>query len=184
MALDIVAFFVTVPLVILTLAFVYFVRSSSEPDPPPIPGAAPTAARRRWERARRTGYWASTVILALVYMSAGLPKLTGLNDLMHRFSEWGYSENFMLFIGASEFVAAIFLLIPATSLYAATYLGVIMVGAIYTHLAFDPVIWVLLPAFCLSFLGFIAYEDWQRRKSSDGRAWLPTGRKARGHSPG
>ncbi|MFW5967649.1 MAG: hypothetical protein ACOCV2_09040 [Persicimonas sp.] len=45
----------------------------------------------------------------------------------------------------------------------------VMVGAIYTHLAFDSVYWALLPAFCLSFLMFIAYEANARRKRTSTR---------------
>lgn len=158
--IDPLALFVTLPIVGLTLTFVYVVRVTSEP--------APDAEEKRstWERARRTGYWASSTILSVVYVMTGLPKLTGFDDILHRFSAWGYSEDFALFIGVSEFLAGILLLIPGLSLYAAAYLGLIMVGAVYTHLAFDPFVWTLLPIVCLSFLAFIGYEDWERRAAS------------------
>lgn len=163
MPIDIISLFVTVPVVGLTLALVYMIRVSSEPAPADdVP--EPSETRTAWEQARTAGYWASSIALAIVYVLTGIPKLTGLNEVMHRFSEWGYPEEFALFIGVSEFLAGLMLLIPGTSLYAAGFLGVIMVGAIYTHLAFDPLAWVLLPAFCLSFLFFIGYEDWQRRR--------------------
>jgi uncharacterized membrane protein YphA (DoxX/SURF4 family) len=157
MPIDPLALFVAIPILGLTALFVYFVRQSSiEAD---IGGELDMA------KGRRNGYWASSVILAGVYILTGMPKVSGLGDVMHRFQEWGYSENFMMFIGATEFVAGIFLLIPRTSLYAAGYLSIIMTGAIYTHLAFDTWIWALLPAGCLAFLAFIAYEDWDRRDS-------------------
>jgi uncharacterized membrane protein YphA (DoxX/SURF4 family) len=159
MPIDFIAIFVTLPIVILTLTFVLFIRASSKPDTE-TEGAEESLDR--WEKSRTVGYWISSVSLAIVYILVGMPKLSGLGDLMHRFTDWGYSEDFMLFIGASEFIAGIFLLIPKTSLYAATYLGLIMCGAIYTHLAFDSVAWALLPAFCLSFLVYIGYEDLQR----------------------
>lgn len=159
MPIDFIAIFVTLPIVILTLTFVLFIRASSKPDT----GVEDVEeSLDRWEKSRTVGYWISSVSLAIVYILVGMPKLSGLGDVMHRFNEWGYSEDFMLFIGASEFIAGIFLLIPKTSLYAATYLGLIMCGAIYTHLAFDSVAWALLPAFCLSFLVYIGYEDLQR----------------------
>ena len=164
MPIDIMAFFVTVPIVVLTVTFVYFVRRASRPEVS-SEDAEPEEVLSRWQRARRIGYRASSVTLAGVFILTGLPKLTGINELMHRFSEWGYSEDFMLFIGISEFAAGILLLIPGAAKYAAGYLAIIMAGAIYTHLAFDPIAWIVLPAFCLSFLTFIAYEDWQRRAS-------------------
>ena len=159
MPIDFIALFVTLPIVILTLTFVLFIRASTKPDTE-VEDADESIDR--WERSRTVGYWISSVVLSIVYIFVGVPKLSGLNDVMHRFTEWGYSEDFLLFIGASEFIAGIFLLIPKTSLYAATYLGLIMCGAIYTHLAFDSVVWALLPAFCLSFLVYIGYEDLNR----------------------
>lgn len=156
MPINIMSLFITIPIVILTLTFVLFIRQASRPEE-----AGPDALRS-WQRSRTVGYWASTVSLAIVYIIVGTPKISGLSNVLHRFEEWGYSEEFMLFIGASEFIAGIFLLIPRTSFFAATYLGIIMSGAVYTHLAFDTAYWALLPAFCLSFLVYIGYEDIQR----------------------
>lgn len=161
MAVDFIALFVALPVALLTVAFVYFVRTASMPSE--------EARQERdsfWKQPRRVGYWASAVILALVYILAGIPKLGGFSDALHRFHEWGYSDEFMMFIGISEFVAAILLVIPRTAFYAASYLGVVMVGAIYTHLAFDGSMMALLPAFCLSFLSFIAYESYAKRAGS------------------
>lgn len=108
------------------------------------------------------GYWVSSLVLAGVFIIAGLPKLTELNALVHSFSQWGYSENLLIFIGATELIAGILLIIPRSSIFAASYLAVIMTGAIYTHLAFDMWVWALLPATCLAFLSFVIFEDWQR----------------------
>lgn len=155
------ALFMTVPIVLLTIGFVYAIRVGSEP--PPVEEAEEATDRSEWEKSRRIGYWASTISLSVVYLATGVPKLTGLSEVMHRFQEWGYSEEFMLFVGATEFLAGILLLVPRLSLYAASYLGILMAGAVYTHLAFDTAAWALLPAFCLSFLFFIAYEDWHGR---------------------
>lgn len=158
-----IALFAAIPLVFLTLGFVYAIRVGMAPEP--TPGEADEEEpdpRTAWDRARKRGYWGSTIALALVYIGTSMPKVTGASDVLTRFSEWGYPENFMLFIGASEFLAGILLLIPRTSLYAASYLAIIMVGAIYTHIAFDSVILALLPSFCLSFLAFVAYEDMKR----------------------
>lgn len=157
-----IALFAAIPLVLLTLGFVYAIRVGMAPEPAPGQTEEGADPRTSWDRARKRGYWGATISLALVYIGTSMPKVTGTGDVLTRFSEWGYSENFMLFIGASEFLAGILLLVPRTSLYAACYLGIIMVGAIYTHFAFDSAVWALLPAFCLSFLAFIAYEDTKR----------------------
>lgn len=180
MGIDIFALFVAVPVAILTALFVYFIRASSTQNEAP---SQVETKRPLWKRPRLVGYWASAVVLSVVFILAGLPKIGEFNDVLTRFSEWGYSRDFLLFIGASELVAGIFLLIPQTALYAALYLSAVMVGAIYTHLAFDTVVWALLPAFCLSFLLFIAYEAYERRaeskSESESESRLSTGSGAR-----
>lgn len=161
MSVDFISLFVAVPIAVLTVSFVYFVRTAS------MSGEQSQRERDEfWHQPRRVGYWASAVALALVYLLAGIPKLGSFGDALHRFHEWGYSDEFMMFIGISEFVAAVLLVIPRTAFYAASYLGIIMVGAIYTHLAFDTALMALLPAFCLAFLSFIAYESFGRRAGS------------------
>lgn len=164
MPLDIMALFVTLPVVVLTIGFVYVIRMSSKPDIESVPEPKAEEKLTNWQKARRRGYRISSVILAGVFVMTGLPKLGGLNEIMTSFGSWGYPDEFMLFIGVTEFIAGIFLLVPKASLYAAGYLSIVMAGAVYTHLAFDSVAWALLPLFCLSFLFYIVYEDWQTRK--------------------
>lgn len=164
------ALFIAIPIAALTAAFVYFVRASSIPsDQPPLTERdAPTPI----EQSRRIGYWISSIVLGLLYVVVGLPKITPLFlvDIIHDFEKWGYSEQFQYFIGATEFVSGIFLMIPRTSFYVAIYLSIVMVGAIYTHIAsaIDPWYYALIPAFCLSFLAFVAYEDWYERRYAFG----------------
>ena len=161
-----IALFVAIPIVILTAAFVYMIRASSlEREKEKQLAGLPLT---KVQRTRVIGYWISTFVLATVYIMAGLPKVTEVNEAVSNFANWGYSENFLLFIGATELIAGIFLIIPRTSLYAASYLAVIMGGAIYTHLAFDPLAYALIPIFCLAFLSFIIFEDWQRQPGTSG----------------
>ena len=130
------ALFIAIPIAALTAAFVYFVRASSIPsDQPPLTERdAPTPI----EQSRRIGYWISSIVLGLLYVVVGLPKITPLFlvDIIHDFEKWGYSEQFQYFIGATEFVSGIFLMIPRTSFYVAIYLSIVMVGAIYTGAMF------------------------------------------------
>ncbi|MFB6371800.1 MAG: hypothetical protein ABEN55_01490, partial [Bradymonadaceae bacterium] len=44
---------------------------------------------------------------------------------------------------------------------AAGGLSVIMAGAIYTHLAFDPAWYIALPTTCLALLLFVGYQSWR-----------------------
>ncbi len=160
------ALFIALPIAALTATFVYFIRASSIPeDKPPAPQRDELTTV---EKSRRLGYWISSIVLGLLYVLVGLPKITPifLVEAIHDFEKWGYSQTFQYFIGGSEFVAGIFLMVPRTSLYAAGYLIIVMIGAIYTHIAstLDPWYYAGIPAFCLSFLAFVAYEDWYERK--------------------
>ena len=151
-----IALFIALPVILLTLTFVYMIRASS---------LTREERRRRAgldesliTQSRRIAYWTITLVLATLFIFAGLPKLVEFNILEQSFSHWGYSESFLTFIGATELIAAIFLLIPRTAIYSAGYLALIMAGAIYTHLAFDPLAYALLPSFVLAGLSFIIYE--------------------------
>ncbi len=162
-----IALFIAVPIVALTLAGVYFLRASTM-----------VREQRRvlagkdegmLGKARTIGYWASSIGVSILFIIAGLPKINDLGETFHQFAHWGYPEAFLTFIGITEVVAAIFLLLPRTSKYAAGYLSVIMVGAIYTHLAFDPLPYVFLPTVVLAFLAFVLYEDLNRGEILQGR---------------
>jgi uncharacterized membrane protein YphA (DoxX/SURF4 family) len=103
------------------------------------------------------GLWAVTIVLALIYIIAGVPKLGALDFIHRRFSEvWGYPLWFEYLIGALEFVGGILLIIPSTAFWAASMLSVIMVGAIYTHLALGNPAFTPVPLICLALLVYVA----------------------------
>ena len=104
--------------------------------------------------------WALTLLSSALFIAAAVPKLGDYGFFAARFEEWGYPGWFELGVGIAEIVGAIFLIIPATSFYAAGVLGLIMAGAVYTHLAFGVAAYAIVPA--LLFMG-LAYIAWQRR---------------------
>jgi uncharacterized membrane protein YphA (DoxX/SURF4 family) len=157
MPINPIAIFVTIPVVLLTVSFVQVVRTQSVEQGKQLDFI-------EIGRAKKIGYRISTIALASLYIMTGVPKLTGLFDLIHRFEQWGYSQEFMYLVGATEFLAGLGLLIPISSTYSAIYLSVIMTGAVYTHLAFAEYQMLLLPLLCLSFLAFIIYEDFAESK--------------------
>lgn len=84
-------------------------------------------------RVRAVFAWILAILLAAFYGIAGVGKLVGgANEI---FAEWGYPAWFALVIGIVETAAAIGLLIPKTTRCAIVVLTVVMLGAIYTHLA-------------------------------------------------
>mgnify|MGYP006307476249 CR=1 FL=1 len=112
-------------------------------------------------RSAETGsfLWALTIFLSLIYVMAGVPKIGAIEFMAARFEEvWGYPEWFRLLIGGIEFIGGIFLIIPATTFWAATSLGVIMLGAMYTHVALGNPAFTPIPATFFVLLMYVAYK--------------------------
>ena len=74
-----------------------------------------------------------SVLLALVFLAAGLPKLAGVEMQVESFKIWGYPPWFVHAIGAAEVVAALLLLMRGTRLLGAALLACVMAGAALTH---------------------------------------------------
>ena len=134
---DFMALFVAIPIVLLTVTFILAVYKSLAPDPDHLGRADAELALGLHSKVE----WGLTIGFALAFVMTGLQITIGIFDLeavrmvINRFGEWGYSETFALFIGASEVLAAILLIPRQTSVYAAGYLVVLMGGSIYTHVA-------------------------------------------------
>lgn len=75
----------------------------------------------------------ASVLLALVFLGAGLPKLAGVEVQVESFKNWGFPPWFVYATGAAELVGALLLLMRRTRLYGAALLGCVMAGAILTH---------------------------------------------------
>lgn len=112
---------------------------------------------------KRTLVWAIILILSTVYLAASLPKLGGFGFFDARFERWGYPHWFEMVIGILEAAAAIFLILPSTTVYAAGVLGIIMLGAIFTHLFFGQAILAIIP---LIMLCLVVFVGWTRRPSA------------------
>jgi uncharacterized membrane protein YphA (DoxX/SURF4 family) len=104
--------------------------------------------------------WALTLFSAAIFIAAAVPKLGGYGFFSQRFEAWGYPGWLEMGVGIAEVVSSVFLILPATAFYAAIVLGLIMVGAIYTHLALGTAVLALFP---LVLLGALTYIAWMRR---------------------
>lgn len=100
-------------------------------------------------------YSVLVVGIAIIYLATGLRKLFGAESIVTDFMSWGYSPLFMHFIGIIELLGAIALLIPQTRVLAIPSLGVVMLGAIGTHLLNGEYLQVLLPLVMLVLLGIL-----------------------------
>lgn len=87
--------------------------------------------------------WISQVLLAFMFLMAGLMKLSKPKiELSEKLGDWvdSYSENSIKLIGLLEFLAAVGLILPLTvnifpilTPIAATGLAVVMIGAMNLH---------------------------------------------------
>lgn len=82
--------------------------------------------------------WVLSVLLAIVFLIAGVPKLLGAQGHVEHFARWGYPDWFRLVVGTVEVVSAILLMIPRLAYLGALSIAVIMVGATYTHVLRAP----------------------------------------------
>lgn len=73
------------------------------------------------------------VYVALTFIAAEIGKIAYLNAMKQFFHDSGYADWFLYLIICLETVGAIALLVRAAVVPAATLLGTIMLGAIYTH---------------------------------------------------
>ena len=76
--------------------------------------------------------WILSVLLAAAFVFGGVAKLIGTEDMVKAFNQFGYPGWFRILIGLIELVGGIALLVPKFAIDAASFLIVIMVGAILT----------------------------------------------------
>lgn len=80
--------------------------------------------------------WTLRILLAAVFAFAAFRKFTGHPIPVETFEALGIGQWFRFLTGALELAGAVGLLVPATHLWAAAGLAIIMVGAALTHLVF------------------------------------------------
>ncbi len=87
---------------------------------------------------KQYGLWAVIGLSALAFLAGGIGKLMGVEMMHQSFATLGLPVAFGYFIGFCEVAGAIGLLIKRLSAVAAVGLGIIMVGAMYYHMQYDP----------------------------------------------
>ena len=103
------------------------------------------------------------MILAAIYLGAGLSKLFGPGEMREIFFAWGYPDWFRFLIGGMEVVGAGCLLIPPAVPGAVALLGAIMLGAIGTHLRSDQAPYALIPLVLFALLTYVGIDAWRNR---------------------
>lgn len=106
-------------------------------------------------RGKTIAAWVLSALLAVLFLFTGGQKLLGAGGTVEHFTQWGYPPWFRVLIGLIEVGGGLALLVPGVAFYAAGALGVVMVGAIYTHLT-KAAPGIPVPIVCLLVLAFIA----------------------------
>ncbi len=88
-------------------------------------------ASPRW---RPLALWAVKILLALVFLAAGAAKLFGVAAMVDGFAHLGFGQWFRYFTGTVEVIAALLIVVPATSAFGALLIVCTMVGAILVHM--------------------------------------------------
>lgn len=104
--------------------------------------------------------WTLQIIVGLMFVSAGVMKLSGAQFAIEIFEHIGIGQWFRYVTGTVELVAGLLLLLPLTAPFAGIILAITMVCAIFTHLAViggSPIPAVLLLAGSLAIV-------WLRRR--------------------
>jgi len=85
--------------------------------------------------ARSIGVWLVTLWLAAMCLTVGTIKFTQAASWDRAFTHWGYATWFRPVVGAAEVAAGVLILAPPVAAYGALTMGVMMMGALGTHLA-------------------------------------------------
>lgn len=101
--------------------------------------------------------WVVSVLLAAMFLFAGGSKLAGAPMHVEHFHDWGYPDWFRLLIGVAELAGGIGLLVPRLATPAAGGLVIVMIGAVYTHVAHQEVGQAVVPAVLGVLLAIIVY---------------------------
>jgi hypothetical protein len=149
--IDIIALFVAIPVVVLTITFIVVLYEPTTADPEHIQRGDAASVLGIHTRLQ----WLLTIglsvlfILTGVHIATGIPEVEAIEAVLSRFGAWGYTEDFRFFIGFTEMLAAILLIPRQTAAWTAGYLSIIMGGSIYTHLAYGSWALALIPLLCL-----------------------------------
>ena len=104
--------------------------------------------------------WALAILLAIVFVRAGISKLGGpsASGWAGRLAHWGYPPYARYVIGALEILGGLGVLIPRCRRSAAVILAALMLGALATHAVYREYP-RLLPPLVLGGLAFAVYAS-------------------------
>jgi|SoiMethySBSTD1v2_1073268.scaffolds.fasta_scaffold15889_6 putative oxidoreductase len=114
-------------------------------------------------RLRSAAVWVGAIFLGVVFVAVGLSKFAGASAMRwsERFGQWGYPANTSYVVGVLELLGGLGVLIPRWRRAASLTLGVLMTGALCTHLVHAEFPRVI-PPLVLGGVAFLMY--WSQRR--------------------
>ena len=114
-------------------------------------------------RLRSAVVWVGAIFLAVVFVAVGLSKFVGASAMgwSERLGQWGYPANSAYVVGVLEVLGGLGVLIPRWRRAASLTLGVVMTGALCTHLVHAEFPRVI-PPLVLGGVAFLMY--WSQRR--------------------
>lgn len=108
--------------------------------------------------------WTLQLLLAFLFIFAGLNKLLGLQqeqEIATNFAKFGLGPWFRYFVALLELAGGLGLLVPRWAGVAALWLAGVMVGAVMAHLTvLPPAHYATIPAGLVAVFGLIAWGRW------------------------
>lgn len=131
----------------------------------------------RKHAAKLVGIWVLSAMLSAVFLIVGIPKLIGgQSHWVNAFALLGYPSWLRVVVGLAETLGALGLLVPTLSVYAASGLAVLMLGATYAQLTQGQPGTALMPFTLFVLLAIVVYA---RRPSAPHHAHPASYEKAR-----
>src|SRR5262245_12527988 len=100
------------------------------------------------------GLWGLQVLVAALFVVGGIAKFAD-PSWARKFAGWGYPAGCCMVTGTLEAVGGVCLFVPSIATYAAALLGVIMIGALATHLLHNEMQRLVAPLIFLVVLAVI-----------------------------
>jgi putative oxidoreductase len=85
-------------------------------------------------RMKKAGTWSLQIILAMVFLSVGMAKISGVQSSIDMFREIGWGQWLRVFVGILEVSASVLLLFGPYATLGAGLLLISMAGAVMAHL--------------------------------------------------
>ena len=102
--------------------------------------------------------WGLRILIALFFIFMAVKNLSGDEKMIRDFARWGYPDWFRILTASLQIIGAILLLFPSMTFYGAILLSCILLGAMVTHIRFDPIQHVVSPLIFVIFTAIIIYS--------------------------